>query len=153
MKKLFKINKISESKGDLITPLAIEDYLDAIKENRDRVRLHSSQLSNICGLLLSAIFIVIFFLIKEDYNGILIKVIYATMFGGVFFLITTLLFTILSTSLSKPTAVSNVGERLNLQIKIYNSEYKKLKLGQISLIVSIGLFFLGLLFFLILVNK
>ncbi len=153
MKKLFKINKISEPKGDLITPLAIEDYLDAIKENRDRVRLHSSQLSNICGLLLSAIFIVIFFLIKEDYNGILIKVIYATMFGGVFFLITTLLFTILSTSLSKPTAVSNVGERLNLQIKIYNSEYKKLKLGQISLIVSIGLFFLGLLFFLILVNK
>ncbi|NOQ25734.1 MAG: hypothetical protein GQ564_10275 [Bacteroidales bacterium] len=152
MNKLFKINKISEPKGDLITPLTIDNYLDSIKENRDRVRLHSTQLSSICSLLLSAIFIVIFFLIKENYCGVLIRIIYVTMFSSVFFLIITLLFTILSTSLVKPTAISNVGEKLNLQIKIYNSEYKKMKIGQLTLIISIGLFSSGLLLFLILVS-
>lgn len=147
MNKNFQITDITTPNKNSIKHLEVEDYLLSIKENRDRIRSSASQLSSITGMLLSASFIIVFFLIKENYTGVPIKIIYGLMFGGIFSLIITMIFIILSTIISKPTSVSNNGEKLNQQIIIFNREYKRLKISQYSFMTSIFSFLIGLIFF------
>jgi hypothetical protein len=44
--------------------LSIDEYIAAVKDNRDRLRLQASMLQNLCGMLLSAGFVVLFFIIQ-----------------------------------------------------------------------------------------
>lgn len=152
MNKKFDIIKISKQNGDAVKPLTIEDYLSSISDNRNRIRLSASQLISISGMLLSANFIIVFFLIKENYSGLLIKLIYTLMFGSIFFLILTMIFIILSTIIPKPTSAANIGDKLNQQITIFNKEYKRLKISQYSFMVSIIILSIGLMLFIFKLN-
>jgi hypothetical protein len=80
MKKRFEIINISEPNGDALRSLKIEDYLLSIAENRDRIRFSASQLTSISGMLLSVSFIMVLFLVKENYSGTLINFVYMSMF-------------------------------------------------------------------------
>lgn len=153
MKRKFEIVKIEESKQGIDKSLSAIDYLETINDNRNRIRSFASQLSSICGMLLSASFVIIFFLIKESYDGLLILPIYILMFSGVIMLINTLVFSILSSSIPKPKAISSIGEKLENQLMIYTKEYRRLKIGQWSLLISIFCFLVGLILFIIELNN
>ena len=85
-------------------------------------------LQTVCGLSLSASFVVLFFLIQE-------KLIRQA------FTIYLLMFSLLAGYVRPPLAVSTKGERLEQQLKIYQIESKWSRIG-------LGLLFVGILLFL-----
>ncbi len=142
-KKKISIIGIEPIQSDSTKPLTVEDYISAIADNRNRIRVYSGQLISVSGMLLSSSFVIVFFLIKEKYLGTLINFIYISLLLGIVMLIITITFSILSSSIPKPTSMSHFGEKLNNDIIIYDKEYKRLKWGQRALIASMGCFFIG----------
>jgi Na+/melibiose symporter-like transporter len=143
-----KLKVVEEKLIDLESDneLSVNEYLDAIKGNRERVRSLASMLQTVCGLLLSASFVVLFFLIQEK----LIRqafTIYLLMFSAIVAFITSMVFSLLAADVRPPSAVSTKGERLEQQLKIYQAESKWLRAGLILLFMGILLFLASMLVF------
>ena len=94
----------------------------------------------ILGVLLSASFVVFFFMIQENLVNST-KSIYVLLYSAILSLILSMVFAVISAYLYPPSPVATIGERLQQQLKIYKREYS-------WAIASLVLLFLAILLFL-----
>ncbi len=134
MKKKFDILSIEESEIDVNAILDHDDYLESILENRLRIRHSSSLIISACGMLISASFVVLFFLIKEGEKSISVSV--YILFFAVFLLMSTIGLTIYSVYILPSVPVATKGEQFASQSRIYRREKKTITIGFFLLIIS-----------------
>ncbi len=143
MNKTFEVLKQTTSD---IVELNTDDYLSSVKDNRERIRSLASMLQSICGMLLSAGFIVLFFLIQEKLTK-QVPSIYLLMFLAIAALIISLLTSLIAVQIRPPTPVSTKGEKLDQQLRIYKNEYKWSVVSSVFLFIAILLFVAALAVF------
>ena len=140
-----KLEILKQTKADVID-LNIDDYLSAVKDNRERIRSLASMLQSICGMLLSAGFIVLFFLIQEKLTK-QEPSIYFLMFTAIAALIVSMLASLIAVQIRPPTPVSTKGEKLGQQLRIYRNEYRWFVVSSVFLFTAILLFVAALVVF------
>lgn len=124
----------------------VDEHLAAIKANRERLRASASMLQNVSGMLLSAGFVVLFFLIQEKQTkqepGI-----YILMFSAIISLFISILTSLLSVFVRPPTSVITKSEEFYRQLAIYRAEYKWSVISAVLFFVAILLFLAALIVF------
>jgi hypothetical protein len=125
---------VQETEGT--NELSLGDHLDSIREGRTRIRNLASTLLGICGMLLSASFIILFFLLKERPSG-LPPLVLALLFITIGLLLAALLFAISSVCVRTPMPAATKGERLKNQLAIYQSEYRYSRISVFLLVTSV----------------
>jgi hypothetical protein len=144
MNKKFEIlNQMTVENTD---ELNIDDYLSAVKDNRERIRSLVSMLLGVCGMLLSAGLIILFFLIQEKLTQ-QEPSIYLLMFLAIAALIVSMLTSLIAVQIRPPMAVSTKGKRLDHQLRIYQHEYRWSVVSSVFLFVAILLFVVTLVIF------
>ena len=123
--------------------LSVDEYISAVRDNRDRLRVQASMLQNLCGMLLSAGFVVLFFIIQAKLTK-QVPSIYFLMFFTIASLVLSLLSSIISVRVRPLSPVAGKGERLALQQKIYKAEYGWSLLSLVFLFLAIILFSISL---------
>jgi len=140
-----KLEILKQKTADIID-LSVDDYLSAVKDNRERIRSLASMLQRICGMLLSAGFIVLFFLLQQK----LAKqepIIYFLMFTAIAALVVSMLVSLIAVQIRPPISVSTKGEKLDQQLRIYKNEYRWTVASSILLFTAILLFVAALVVF------
>ena len=133
MKKKFEILSIKEPEIRNEGQLEHDDYIISNNENRSRIRHLASTIISVCGMLVSASLVVLFFLIKENKN--LFAEVYI-LFGAIFMLIITMALAVFSIGVYTATPVATQGERLNRQFQIIRREKIVISLAQIFMVVA-----------------
>ena len=135
MMSKFAIKEIRDAKDHELTDLKVDDYLNAIKENRDRIRSLAAMLLTICGMLLSANFIILFFIIKQQSNISFLGIL--PTYAVILILTVAIAFAILSVNISTPAATITKAQKLNRQLSLYTKERRLATLAIIFLFVGI----------------
>lgn len=104
----FVIKKIPDVEDHELTDLKVDDYLNIIKENRNRIRSLAAMLLTICGMLLSANFIISLFIIKQQSN--------IFTYAVIVILTIAIAFVILSINISTLAATITKAQKLNRQL-------------------------------------
>lgn len=103
--------------------LSLKDYIESIRENRDRLRLLV-----ILQQLSSSLFLIFEMIVLVWLSGENFQVNYASIFGSVIFtillLVFSIVFSILGIRVRSPLPVNTRGERLRNQLEIYNIEHR-----------------------------
>jgi len=139
MKKHFKIIEEFQEETDGKQPLLIEDYIASIDDRRNKIRSLASIIVSVCGMLLSANFVILFFLIKATKQVVTEIGCYIAFIISLSLLL-TLFFAIKSVYLESPMGVSTKGEKLLSQHAIFKMESSNLSKSFRLLMISIGIF-------------
>ena len=137
----FEIIKEGLVKSKATEELEIDHYLEAVKDNRERLRPLASMVLTVCGMLLSASFVILFFLIKEKAATMQNSVI-MLLFVVIVLISSSMGSAIISVYVKNPYGVATMGERLEIQLRIYRRE-------RLFLSICVILLFSGLFLFLI----
>jgi hypothetical protein len=138
----FKITK-QESSEELVK---VDEHLEAIKTNRERLRASASMLQSISGMLLSAGFLILFFLIQEGKTR-QEPIVYLLMFSAIISLFISTLISLFSVFVRPPTSVITKSEEFYRQLSIYKSEYRWSATSAVLFVISIILFLAALIVF------
>lgn len=117
--------------------LSLNDYIESIRENRDRLRLLAilQQLSS--SFLLIFEMIVLIWLSGESF-----QVNHSFIFGPVIFtillLILSIAFSMFGIRVRSPLPVNTRGERLKNQLEIYNIEYRWSTLSLFCFLIAVS---------------
>ncbi len=132
--------------GEDIETVGIEDIVSLLQSNRDRIRNLNNMVLTICGLLLSASFVVIFFAIQStNFNvSILVPILF---FGSVGGQILSMLYSIFASIMPRPSAVRTKFELIDTLTSIYHREYRRSIVSVIFLVLAIIAFAAGLIVF------
>lgn len=134
----FKV--IEEFRDDSSTSaLTVDDYLDSIRNNRERLRSTAAMLQSICGLLISASFLILFFLIQGQLTRRELGI-YVLMFAEIIALLISLFASLMAVYVRPPTAVSSKGEQLEQQLKLCRKERQWVSASLVLLSLAIVIF-------------
>lgn len=129
-----------------VPALTIEDMIQSLERNRDRVRTLGNLLITACSLFLSSIFVVLFFLIKETSFGVPF-VVPILMFASLASFTLSIAFSVYSAVLPPQTAIRNRIELIDFLASTYYSEQRRAIRGVFFLIVGIILYAVSLTVF------
>lgn len=132
--------------GEDSEPVTIEATLEVLENNRTRIRDLGNMVLTVCGILLSASFVVLFFVLQNRSSNVLIAV-PVILFAATASLILSTLFSVLSSMLPSPTAVRTKFELIDVLARIYHREHRRVILAVIFLILGIVLFVAALVVF------
>ncbi len=127
--------------------LSYDDVLKILNNNRDKIRTLSNLILTVSGFLLSAWFVILFFLIEYQNQSNQITVI-ALILAGTILLLLSIIFSVLSAMLPSPKTVVNKLVLIDTINHIYHREFRFIKLAIVFLISSISTFLFGLFVFL-----
>jgi hypothetical protein len=127
-------------------PVTHEEVLMLVQGNRDRIRDLSNQVLTVCGFVLSAVMVVLFFILQDKTSKVPIAV-PILFFSSVGSLIGSLVLAIYACLMPNPMAVGTRFELLDALAVIYHREYRRALLGVILLIAAIVQFCVGLAVF------
>ena len=131
--------------GDRI-PVARDDFIPLIENNRSRIRDLSSQVLTVCSLLLPTSFVVVFFAIKETTLKIS-PIVTWLLFIVIVCLITATGFSIFSSLLPSPSSVTTKFELVDKLVGIYQREHRRVRIAVFFLVLAIILFCVSLAIF------
>lgn len=129
--------------SELVT---IEVILDILENNRTRIRDLGKMVLTVCGFLLSASFVVLFFVLQNQTSQVLVAVA-LPLFGATASLVLSTLFSVLSSMVPSPTAVRTKFELIDVLVQIYHREHRRVIWAVVFLILAIILFVAALVVF------
>jgi hypothetical protein len=127
-------------------PVTHDDLLILVQGNRDRIRDLSNQVLTVCGLVLSAALVVLFFIFQDRRLGIPV-VVPILLFCSIGSLIGSLMLAIYACLLPHAIAVGTRAELLDALVVIYHREHRRVILGAGLLVAAIAQFCVGLAVF------
>lgn len=131
-----KPDKAIEQDKDLVSA---DNVLTIIENNRSRIRTLSGTILNVCGLLLSTSFVVLFFILS-DTKFLIALISPILIFSASACLVVSIIYSVLSVHLPSPVAVPTKLELIDVLTAIYHREYRKAVISVLFLIISIILF-------------
>ena len=129
-----------EFNPDAVTP---SEIFTLIENNRTRLRTLSGIVLTVCGLLLSATFGILFFILTDTKFGIPV-IVPVILFITCVTLTIAILFSVFSAKPQTPSAVTTKLHMIDFLTSIHYREYRLTSLAVIFLIVSILLFITAL---------
>lgn len=133
----------AEGEQELVTH---DDLLALVQGNRDRIRDLSNQILTVCGFVLSAALVVLFFILQDKTYSVPLSV-PVLLFSSVGSLIGSLVLAVYACLLPNPIAVGTRVELLDALAIIYRREHRRALLGVVLLVAAIGQFCVGLIVF------
>lgn len=126
--------------------LTLDEYIESIRDNRVRIRTLAGMVLTACSILLSASFVILFFLVRsgpapED------RYVVVLLFGAALFLICAIGFGVLSAFIPRPSAVQTKGDRLSHLTDTYRREYRRATISVMCLFIGVVSFLGGLVVF------
>jgi hypothetical protein len=140
---MIKFTRKPSEQEDLKGLVTADDILTIVENNRARIRALSEQVLTVCGLLLSASFVVLFFVLTDTKFSIS-WLVPLFLFGTSASLTFAIIFSVLSVHLPTPTAVPTKLELIDLLTAIYYREYRRAVISIVFLILAIILFAIAL---------
>lgn len=130
------LHRSVREQAEVASELSHSEQLESIRDGRTRIRSLASMLLGICGMLLSACFLILFFLLKERLGG-MPPLVLVLLFVTIGLLLATLISAILSTYARALKPVATKGERLAVQLSIYRREYRWCRVSILLLVASV----------------
>lgn len=142
---LFRLVGHGEVDTEALSELRIDDLIEAVRENRSKLRNTASSIITVSGLLLSTNLVVLFFMLNNKMEVSLFA--YGVLFGTVVCLVSGMAFAVLAVHLHLPKAAATKGDRLQAQLAIYLREYRRANSAVFLLFLAIILFVVALAIF------
>jgi hypothetical protein len=120
--------------------LTTDNLLAIVETNRSRIRTLSSLVVTVCGFLLSACFVVLFFILKDPALKTGNTAAPNLLLASVGSLVVAILLSVYSVLATKPEAVRTKLQLLDLMGSAYYRERKRVLLAMIFLFVGVAMF-------------
>jgi len=134
------IKVIFKGREQNLDTVSAAEILTLLENNRSRLRTLGGMVLTVCGFLLSASFVVLFFILADTKFNI-IWAVPAILFGTCATLTLSIVFSVLSASPQAPSAITTKIQLINFLTTTHYREYRRTTISVIFLLVSIVLFF------------
>jgi ABC-type multidrug transport system permease subunit len=141
---LFRVVGHDAVDTEALTELRIDDLIEAVRENRSKLRNIVSSVITVSGLLLSATLVILFFMLN---NKMGVSLAYGVLLGTVVCLVSGMAFAVRAIHLPLPKPAATKGDRLQVQLAIYSREYRQVNFAVWLLFLAIILFVAALAVF------
>jgi len=128
-----------------LEPASLDDILRAIDGNRSRIRTLAGTILSVCGMLLSASFVILFFILKEHLS--MYPFVPALLFGTAVLLLVAAMLSVLSALPPRPVKIYGKLDLVDALMNLYQHEYRRavssavcLFLGLASFVFALGIF-------------
>ena len=128
-----------------LEPASLHDILRAIDGNRSRIRTLAGMILSVCGMLLSASFVILFFILKEHLS--IYPFVPALLFGTAVLLLEAAMLSVLSALPPRPVKIYGKLDLVDALMNLYQREYRRavssavcLFLGLASFVFALGIF-------------
>src|SRR6478752_158244 len=106
-----------------LEPASLDDILRAIDGNRSRIRTLAGMILSVCGMLLSASFVILFFILKEHLS--MYPFVPALLFGTAVLLLVAAMLSVLSALPPRPVKIYGKLDLVDALMNLYQREYRR----------------------------
>jgi hypothetical protein len=140
---MIEIMPAKESTIETEESVTVDELVDLLENNRSRVRALVNSIITVCGLILSASFVVLFFILKESSN-LISSIVPIILFSVVISLLISMISGLISIYVPSPTAISTKIKLIDTLVGTYRTEQRRAAVSVTFLLIGIVLFFLSL---------